>query len=341
MGERRILYAVAYSSAGIKQAAFGTPTANGSINALLNLTENRSQLEVVETTKEVLDCLGREQLDELRYTRLCRINLEFKLDAVSVAPFAAYFAGVASAPGAGPPYTHAITRLSERLFVLPYFTLICGFADGVDPGIKVQDCVVNSFSINAPSQTDDILCNLEIFGKGDLAAAAAYTFPNCATYTPLKMVDGALTLDGENLLSGTDANHTAYAAQFTGSNNIATGDHPFPLAALDIKRLEQGDRRTQDLTLTVGGRLNDTLHAKMVARQHGVGLWRLGASPTAFTINIPDGIIRPTGPQHTTWVTELSETGLLVGVRPAIIPGDASSPFNFSVINSVSTTYLS
>lgn len=341
MGERRILYAVAYASTGAKQSAFGTPTANGTINTLLNLTEGRSQIEVVETTKEVLDCLGREQLDEIGLTRLCRLNVEFKVDEKSIAVLGAYAAGVAAAPTGAGPFTHAITRLAERLFVLPYFTLICGFADGVDPGVKVQDCIVNSFGVNAPSQTDDILCNVEIVGKGDLAAAAAYTFPDCSDYTPLSMVAGALTLDGENLLSGADANHTAYSAQFTMSNNILVGDHPFPLAALDIKRLEQGDRRIQDFTLNVGGRLNDTLHAKMKARQHAVALWRIGASPAAFTVNIPDGIIRPTGPAHTTWVTEASESALQISVLPAIIPGDATTPFNFSAINAVSTTYLS
>jgi len=340
---RRILLAVAYSGTGAKQSAFGTPLSNGALDTLFNLTEGRSHIEPVRNIKEIPDCLGRNIIGLQELTRYARLRLEFNLDIKSAPVMAAYAMGVAASP-TGPVsgnYTHAITRLAERLFVLPFFTVIAIFADSAasDPGIKMQDCVVNNFTITAASQGDEVLCQVEIIGKGDLAAAVGYTPPDCSSYTPLRLVDGALTLDSENLLSGTDANHTALSAEFTMSNSLPTGDFLFPLASQDIKRIEQGNVLTQALNLGVGGRLNDTLHTKAKNLTVAASAWRIGSATSGITITVPSGVIREGSPAQD-WFGEVSEAGLRIVHQPLIVPGNAATPMNMTVVNTQATAYL-
>lgn len=334
---RRSLLRIAYSPVGAKQTAWDTPLANGVITAVVN-ARTPNHIEPVERVEELFDCTGQYLTGEQVLSRYARLTLDLEVDINSLACFVALGSGVAAAPSGTGPYTHGITPLGPTVYALPVSTLIIGFADGVDPGIKWQNVAVNSWLVSG-RDSERLNARIELIGSGNLIAASGYTFPDCSQYTPLKMTDGAATLDGENLLSGTDPNHTLRRFEWRHNNNILINDDPFPLAALDIKRLERADVRDWGLRLGIEGRLNDTLHTKAKSRLTVASSMRIGSATNGIIITTPSGLLKQDGtPQE--FAGEANRGVLALAHRPLRIPGDATTPYTVSIVDSQASAYL-
>lgn len=284
---------------------------------------------------EVFDCTGQYKLSERVLTRLGRLTIDLEPDPDALAGFMSMAFGAPGAATGGGPYGHPFQMLTARDFCPPLTTLVVGFDDDDDPGVIFKSVAVNSMTISV-NNAERLTARVELVGSGDFQPATGFIYPECEDFTPIYMQDGTLVVDGENVLSGTDPNHTTRAVEFLFNNNLLLGDDPFPLAATDIKRLRRADRREHYMRWRVEGRWLDTVSTKAFNRTLVAWNWRVGGATNNLTLDCPRAIMKDEQPGFDGEANSSVLNNLLECVR---IPGNANSPLNGNGTTAYSGNY--
>lgn len=175
---------------------------------------------------------------------------------------------------AGTSKTAQITRTTEDQ--TPLTSLIVGFdGDDTNPD-KYKDMVVNTITIRGQLR-QKIQIDLELVGSLDTVPVADYVMPACVNISPIYTKDCRAIIDGDFVTS----NMREFT--YTFSNNIFTGDDPFPYDDIDVVRLEHGDR-TSSFTFSVYGSKGDDLYD--LAEAETVVPVRLLVGPPAKRVEI-------------------------------------------------------
>lgn len=134
----------------------------------------------------------------------------------------------------------------------PVISMIVGFDGDSTDARKFQDLAVNTVTINGAVR-GKVTVTVELIGSAKTVAAVGYVMPTCVNVDPIYVKDCKVIIDGE------------YVAEelrdfsYTFSNNIFTGDDPFPFDDIDVVRLEHGDR-TSSFSFTFYGSPGDTVY---------------------------------------------------------------------------------
>lgn len=178
---------------------------------------------------------------------------------------------------------HAITRndLSDQP---PLSTFVIGF-EGDSAPLLIKNAVVNSVTITGQLR-GRVQCEVDIVASAENITATGYTAPVCINTKPIKTADCRLTV--EDATAFTDL---LREFRFTYSNNILTGDDPFPFDDIDAIRLERGDR-TSELTFAVYGSRGDTLYNFAESElQKQIDL-HIGEPGQRVTVTIPEALLK-------------------------------------------------
>lgn len=151
---------------------------------------------------------------------------------------------------AGTNQSAIVTRTT--LDQTPLFSLIVGFeGDSTDPD-KYKDVVVDTVTIRGALR-GKVTVELTLIGSADLEAIASYVMPECVDIEPIYTKDCRLVIDG------TFITEEVREFTYTFSNNIFTGDDPFPYDDIHPVRLEHGDR-TSSFAFSIYGSKGDTVY---------------------------------------------------------------------------------
>jgi hypothetical protein len=237
----------------VKEAAYGTAVADGSITAMYPLAEP----SLAEITKErVYDAeqiKGHEfAADNTQMTELWTdVTIPFAFPASTELAGFLYSAalGAHSVTGAGDPWTHTVTAQDGRTSdQLPSFSLVQGVRGQTASYKKYKGCVVNEVKFSCENRGRCML-NATIFSDGSAADASAFSVPgSMAATTPLfgktaafKIVDaGGGLVDNSSLLQSFD---------ITWNGNLSREDaHSLIVAGTNLTVLRFGAR---EITATV------------------------------------------------------------------------------------------
>lgn len=151
---------------------------------------------------------------------------------------------------AGNNYLHAITRSSSDQ--PPQTSIIYGFEGDTTNPVKGKNVVVNSWKVSGTVR-GKVLCEIDLLFSGEVDEALAYTVPDCVNFQPIKAADVRLDINGTYYTQ----NLREFSYEY--SNNILTGDDPFPFDGIDAVRLERGDR-TSSFMFQIFGSRGDALY---------------------------------------------------------------------------------
>lgn len=152
---------------------------------------------------------------------------------------------------AGANNVHTITR-NDIDNQPPLSTFVIGF-DGDTYPLLIKNAVVNSVTITGQLR-GRVQCEVDIVASAENITATGFTAPACINTKPIKTAD--CRVEVEDVFPFIDL---LREFRFSYSNNILTGDDPFPFDDIDAIRLERGDR-TSELSLVVYGSRGDTLY---------------------------------------------------------------------------------
>lgn len=143
-----------------------------------------------------------------------------------------------------------ISRTSDSQ--TPVISMIVGFeGDTTDPK-KYQDIAIDSVTISGALR-GKVTVTVTLVGSAKTIAAVGYVMPTCENYDPV------FTKDCRVLIDGNFAAAELRDFSYTFSNNIFTGDDPFPYDDIDVVRLEHGDR-TSSFTFNLFGSPGDDIY---------------------------------------------------------------------------------
>lgn len=151
---------------------------------------------------------------------------------------------------AGAQRLHAISRATGDQ--PPQTSLIYGFEGDATNPLKGKNVVVNSVRFSG-SVRGKVLCEVDLIFSGSVSEAVSYSVPACVNFTPIKCADVRARINATYYTQ--DLREFSYEY----SNNILTGDDPFPFDDIDAVRLERGDRTSQ-FGFTVFGSRGDALY---------------------------------------------------------------------------------
>lgn len=312
---RRVVYKVAYSGAGDTQSAIGTPLLNSQIDTAFTFVDGgQGYIEIPERTEPVTDCTTQYPQDEILLNRHGRLTLRIEVDAATLAILFKWWGGASSSS----PYQ----MLPPTTFALPATTLIVGFADGVDTGMVFQDVGVESIVITG--QVNQKFQTTVVFvGNGALQNASGYSFPECTAITPLRL-DNSTSI----LMNSVEYKSIVRSFELSMVNNIPMTDFPFPLASVDLSKLERGDKRPITFKVKILGELNDSngLAARANPRTH----WPVSLTIGTCTFGIADAIIKQGSP-FGDWADEVNQAAINLLAEPTRVPGDNSTPLQLTV----------
>lgn len=183
---------------------------------------------------------------------------------------------------AGANKLHTITRDSSDQPAL--FSFVAGFdGDSTDP-LRYKNAVVNSIRLSGRIR-GKVTADIDLICSGDVSALAGFSVPACINFSPIKVADCRLLIDGSYY---TDK---LYEFSFEYNNNILTGDDAFPFDSIDAIRLERGDR-TSAFTFSVFGSRGDAIHTLALGEtQESVAL-HLGPAGDRVSIIAPSAKLR-------------------------------------------------
>jgi hypothetical protein len=329
---------IAHNGAWKRQLNISTPRALSDMNAAMNAVRPE-HVRREKNVRELFDCSQQFLTGKKLLNQLGRLNVEVQVDARQLGGLLYAACGVAAAPSGSNPYTHAITVLGKGVYQLPMFTFVVGFNDGVDPGMLFQSAVLNRLSLTAQG-IDDIVCRTEWVGFAPVPNDS-FTYPACTDNPGLNLFDGALSVNSEDVLTGADENHTTRSYEFFIDNGILTGDHAFPVASKNPKRLDRQSVRTWGLRWGVEGVEGDDLH-QLMAPDGEVGTdvpfsLRVGSATNGATITCPHALLEEDNNQAQTFAGETNDSILQALLTPLMNAGVL--PFSVSAVNTQSTQY--
>ncbi len=305
---RRSQLRIAHSSTFAVQSAFGTELANAAIDKVFSLSDDEPKFEIVTRDDQIKDCTGQYIVDEIVQARKCRLSFGIEAEASVIAGLLGWFFGVVSA--------NDRLMLGPTVFQPPATTFIYGHNDGTQP-LKLKDMVAEAITISG-RVNDRIRATVSFVGHGNPVATTAYTFPDCATITPIYLKDGAFSVNSVDYLPDTRE------FEFSFSNNLLSEEDPFTLASVDIQRLERADERDYSLKWTVFGKPGDALHLAAVNKTKYPFSFRIGPITNGVTISAVSAILKQNGgPKHD---GEARRSALDLLLLPIRIAADANTP---------------
>jgi len=177
---------------------------------------------------------------------------------------------------------HSITRDSSDQPAL--FSFIAGFdGDATDP-VRYKNAVVNSIRLSGRIR-GKVTADVDLICSGNVSAISAFSVPACINFSPIKVADCRLEIDGSFY---TDK---LYEFSYEYSNNILTGDDAFPFDDIDAIRLERGDR-TSAFTFSVFGSRGDALHTLALGETQEPVSLHLGPAGDRVSIIAPSAKLR-------------------------------------------------
>lgn len=332
---------IAYSPTWKKQSAFGTPLANGDLTAVFQ-ARTPGGIQITRSEDIISDCTGQYTISRQELTRVAKLSIELDADAGVLGGITAMGFGVAGSPSGGGPYTNPISMLGPTVFDLPVTTLIYGFNDGDDPGVKLQDVAVNSFEVVA-AVGERTIVRVEFVFNANLIAAAGFSYPACTDVTPLRMVNGDFTYNSLGRLLSTPPNQNSRQISFRYDNGMLIRDDPFTIDDPDITRLERADKRTYSFSWKVGGRELDTLHTQALASRSSNTKYplsfRVGSTTSGVTYTAPETLLLD-DEAFITFEGEGNRAVCNYTIEPTRNSSDSSTPLTASAVTSQSGGYL-
>lgn len=282
---RRSQVRVAYSSTFAAQSDIFTALSNGAVDALFNLLEgSEPRLEFILKTDEIFDCTGQYLIDKIQLTKSVRLSFEVEADAGDLFGLLKWFLGSSSGSDA--------LMLGVTSFQPPATTFIYGHDDAAGTKLKLVGMVGDEIRISG-RKSERIKVSLSFRGNGSPASPGSYTFPDCSTPTPLRLSDGAFSLNSVDSLAVLDE------MEFVYSNNLLADDDPFISSSVDIQRMERADRRTVAYNFTVFGQPGDATHLLAIAYTKVPISWTVGPGSDGVTIPAVSAILsNAAGPGH-------------------------------------------
>jgi hypothetical protein len=313
---RRSQARLAYSGAFATQADFGDPLSDGAIDTLFNLVAGTEvRIEFPNKSDEIIDCTGQELIDEILLGKQCRISFDIEADASDIGGLLGWFFGTVSGDDR--------LMLGPTEFQPPPTSFIYGHDDPAGTKLKLVDMVGEEVRISG-AVTERIKVSLSFRGNGTPLTPGAYTFPECSTPTPLRLNDGAFTLDSEDRLAD------LRQIEFQYSNALLADDDPFTAASVDIQRMERADRRTNLFTFTIFGQPGDADHLKAIAYDKVPVSWRIGPADDGVEIIAASAILtQGTGATHS---GQAARSVLALQAKPIKISGNAETPVMATVL---------
>lgn len=321
MSNRRIQLKVAYAPGFTTQSDFGVPLDPSELTRVLTFREGgQSHIEPVFKQEDLNDCTTQYLIDYIILHRTAKLTLDLEVDQEVLGGLL----GMALGTTAG----SSITMLGPTSFLLPATTLIVGFDDEDDLAIILSDAVVDSISLTA--QIDQkFQCRVVFVGRGDMAVASGYEFPDCDLIDPLRFDQNALFT-----WNGTEYINDTRKFEFSYNNNVPVSDFPFSVASVDIARaLERNDKRPCTFTWTVTGEEGDGLGSQAVSippTHHDLSV-RIGSVTEGIQILAADAMVRPGNPLQG-FDGEVSLAVLNLVLTPTRIPGDSATPITVNIL---------
>lgn len=238
---------------------------------------------------------------------------------------------VQTTPGAGA--SHAISRLGNGLYVLPYTTFYLGFRGSSRQPLILKNAVVDSFRLRASAREKATL-SVTICASADVQDAVGFVIPECVDIEPIRFGDCDLLINGASLYDeasvyGVENGGVAVAREweYGYQNNVLTGNYAFTGRGIDVTRLHRADRRPSMLNVGALGEKGDTLYNLADGRHTVSAQLIVGPSAKNVTYNIPQGLAKFDA-QRIRFEDEASESTLRPVIRPKRAKGDAATPSN-------------
>lgn len=312
---RLVIYKVAYSGVFATQSAIGTPLLNSQIDTAVTFIDgSQSYIDIPERTEDVWDCTTQYPKDDILLNRHGQLTLRIEVDGPTLAGWFKLWGGASSSS----PYQ----MLPPTTFTLPATTLILGFADGVDTGMVFRDVGVESIvitgQVNQKFQTTIVLV-----GSGALPDASGYSFPECTSITPLRL-DNSTSI----MMNSVEYKDIVRSFELSMVNNIDVSSSAFPLAGVDLTKLERGDKRPIMFKTKILGTQNDSngLAARANPRTH----WPLALTIGNLTFEVADAMVKKGSPFGDT-SDDTKQSALNLLLVPTKVAGDASTPLQLTV----------
>lgn len=314
---RRSQARLAYSGAFATQSDFETPLSDGAIDTLFNLVAGSEvRFQPVEKSDEILDCTGQDLIDEVILTKSLLISFDIEADASDIGGLLGWFFGTVSGDDR--------LMLGPTEFQPPPTTFIYGHDDAAGTKLKLYDMVGEEIRISG-AVTERVKATVSFRGNGSPTPDNSYEFPDCSTPTPIRLSDGAFTLDGDDRLED------LRQIEFQYSNALLADDDPFTAASPDITRMERADRRTELFTFTIFGQPGDTDHQKALDYEKVPLSWRIGPADDGIEIIAASAILsQGGGPGHT---GQAARSTLALQAKPIKIAGNAETPVMATVLS--------
>lgn len=214
----------------------------------------------------------------------------------------------------------------------PATSFIVGFEDDdTDPDLY-KDMVVNSLSVRAAVR-EKVAATVEWFGSGLVDEATGFELPACVTQDPLYGKDCRVSI-----------NSVYYAEdlrefQFDYSNNLFTGDDPFPFDDIDLFRLERNDP-TFSYKFGIYGSKGDAIYT-LADGEGSIVPVRLDVGPAGDRVSIIAPHAQVTlADTPIVFAGEASRSAIQIEVQPFLNPSDATTPIFVIAYNDQAVAYL-
>lgn len=303
---------IAHNTDFTPQSDFETALADNQINKLFNRVGTPS-LEFVLDKERIIDCSGNWIIDEVLLAQSSLLRFEIEADASDLLKILQVYFGVANGDDA------LVLDLEE--YQPPPQTFILGFKNGTK--LKLKSMVGDELVITA-AKKQRVRVSMAWRGHGNPATANGFVFPNCMTPTPLRLPQGAFTLNGSDRLKD------LFQIQFAYRNKLLFQEDAFSNDSVDIDKMERADERECLLDFTLYGDPFGADFAAAKASTHMGWSWRIGPANDGLLITAASGIQRYVGMD---FVGEAPRSALKLQNEPKLIAGNTNTPVKASYLS--------
>lgn len=228
-----------------KEVAYGTATANGSIDKLFDLVEPAIADVTQEYTFDNTMIKNNEFNVDTAYNAIINNDATLPLSFWASSEIAGLLLGQAlgsiSTSGVG-PYTHTITAItgstSDQLASL---SIVVGTRGDTNTYYKYKGCVPNEVKL-AVDGRGRIGLTASYFTDGNLSQQTGFTIPAKATVTPMFGKDSTFAIANSGS-SAVSASTLLRSFEFTWNNNLSREDNRGMITAgVDLTGLRFGER---------------------------------------------------------------------------------------------------
>lgn len=236
-------------------------------------------------------------------------------------------------PGEG--RTHAVDRLGQGLYLLPYTTFLLGHRSSTKQPTILKNTVVDRVECTSAAR-GKVNATVSLIGSGDLQQTVGYVIPVCEEITALRFEDTSLLVDGADLSDAA----SVWAAENQGiaplrrwryyyQNDVLTGNYAFTGKSIDVTRLHRASKRPSGIDYGSLGENGDTLYNLAAAKSKRPEILQVGPDHNNVKIRVPQALLRfDTQRLRYEGDGDAQESHISIASRPTKVKGDATTPSN-------------